>query len=1611
MVVEINWNNFRAKFNNQEQSAFERLCYLLFCKEHGKDTGIFRFKNHAGVETNPIESNGEIIGWQAKFYGTPLSQHTAEFNQSIDTSKARHPSITKLVFYTNQDFGQSKTKTDPQYKTDIEAHARAKAIDIEWRTASYFESPFVSEYCSSISEHFFSLKKGILDSVGELVLHTEALLKPIHSDILYTNNKIKLDRSGIVGHIKQAANNSLPIILSGAAGAGKTAVVKDFYETVINSSAFFVIKTTEFKSISHINQLFAGYGQLTAADFIAEHKDITNKYIVFDSAEKLSEIEDQDVFRSFLSSLLESSWRVIFTVRYSYLDDLRFQLSEIYGTTFTSLTIPTLTREELENTAAKYGFALPHNERLKRLLETPLYLNEYLRSYASIGTNTSYADFREMIWKKQIQNSFHQLHNLHLRREQCFLSIARKRATEGSFFVKTPDCDQEALHKLAADEIITYDANTGGYFIAHDVYEEWGLDKLIERAFLAANNHVDFYGEIGHSLPIRRAFRNWLSDKLVIDPGSVQELTEFTINSADIDAHWKDEVLVALLLSDYSTIFYERFEDQLLADPEKRDVSMGTAPGAAAEEEDAHMLLHRILFLLRIACKTADEKLLRSLGLAQSSMLSFQTVLTIPKGSGWNSTIAFINKHKTKLRFTYMAAILAILDDWNRGYKEGETTKNAAQIALFYYAELTKEKAFYFSSRDDTKDKLIKTILNGSGEIKTELTTIINESISSKESGHRNRYYELVKVILSSILDSSEIAKHLPKEVLKLAYHFWLQTPRSRYSSQDFSIEIEPLFGLSDAHFEYYPASAFQTPIFQLLQTDPKATADFILSFTNRSIEYFAKTEFARHEVGEIDVVVDDAGTTVKQYICHRIWNIYRGTQVAPSVLESAHMALERWFLTNAKSATPETLQSWCLYLMKNSRSASITAIVASVVMAEPSKLFNVAAVLFRTKDLFFFDNSRRQLDMGAKSMYSISHDRLGIFKNERLKTCDDKHRSNTLENLALQYQLFVTEEEGGEEVAKQRQEVLWKIFDDYYGRLPQKDQENEGDKLWRLSLARMDRRAMNITAEAKDDQVLVSFTPEIDPELKEYSESSLAKTSESMKYLSLQVWSRHGFEGNEGRKKYQQYDNDPATVLAETKQVIEGLKNDREPDKKFTLFYHSIPPYACAVLIRDYFGKLDDQGRDFCKNILIGYASLPLREDYRYQIGDGVEAAIGALPALMKSFPQDVDGIKKILLLTLFDSYPIGMNQRLSDYAVGAIQNSLWKESSADANSIFLGFLALKPKYDELWETMREESYRQDVYEISKMRPLEVLLAENETLISKIVENQISYADISDVRNIDPDILVTAFKLLLRDTADSMHKQFFSDIFPVFSKRLFLDDHRRDRDDSFDYNTRHSFLEKLAYVLLSCNPDDLEMYVRPFVEDFKDSRDAADLFSELVTAEDKLVEYDRFWSIWKLFYPPILSLAKRHKRWRHDSSEIIHNYLLAWSYWREEAREWHSLKDRERQFFKQAAAEMGGNPSVFYSIVKLLNDIGSGFRDEGVLWVSDMVKNNPGLAAQELEMNTVHYLENLVRGYTLINRSKIRATPRLRSQVLVILDFLLLKGSVTGYLLREDIL
>jgi hypothetical protein len=331
---------------------------------------------------------------------------------------------------------------------------------------------------------------------------------------------------------------------------------------------------------------------------------------------------------------------------------------------------------------------------------------------------------------------------------------------------------------------------------------------------------------------------------------------------------------------------------------------------------------------------------------------------------------------------------------------------------------------------------------------------------------------------------------------------------------------------------------------------------------------------------------------------------------------------------------------------------------------------------------------------------------------------------------------------------------------------------------------------------------------------------------------------------------------------------------------------------------------------------------------------------------------------------------------------------------------------MLLKPKLDAIRALVWMENRKKNVFQLSESALRVQFIKSHKSDIENVVTNKIAYDQLPEVATVSERVLVTGFLVLPLRTQDERHKNFVRGVTEVLSKKL-LD---RDKEERFDYTLRHQFFEKFAHFVLTSDKDEIQAYLHPFLELFSGSREVADIVSEFVTAEDKLHQYDQFWAVWDLLYPKIRRLCERENA-RFYSSNVVHNYLLAWPYWRKDAREWRSLKVREKAFFRKVAEEIGGNPAVLYSLAKFLNEIGSGFVEDGIGWISGIIERTPGLPSRELEVNTVYYLENVVRAYVLRNRYKVRATPQIQQQVLTVLNFLLEKGSATAYLLREDIL
>lgn len=553
--------------------------------------------------------------------------------------------------------------------------------------------------------------------------------------------------------------------------------------------------------------------------------------------------------------------------------------------------------------------------------------------------------------------------------------------------------------------------------------------------------------------------------------------------------------------------------------------------------------------------------------------------------------------------------------------------------------------------------------------------------------------------------------------------------------------------------------------------------------------------------------------------------------------------------------------------------------------------------------------------------------------------------------------------------------------------------------------LSRIDKRKMSPKVEQKDNNLVIDFNPEIDDELKRHSEEVLKENSSFMRYTSLKLWGTTKFNPERGNhSSYPQYDDNPNHAMQELRELVDNLNNG---DDTFFLLNHATPAFACYALIKEHADGISEEDLLFCRNVVHSYSNAHLTAPYDYQISDGVEIAINALPYLYDRYPEDRDDYDRILLLTLFDKHSIGEYKRVCDYAIETINNNLYKIAPDRAHQIFRGYLAFSDKFRSAEQTILSSS-RSRHYRYSQHEVVDKFTTDHAAELKAFLGYTLP-VDKTDTTSLDIDILESAFNLVPTDTENEDLLNFVREALPILCEKLLVEDDRDEEPENIDYKMRHRFFERVAHFILKRDSKTVNDWIKPFVNSFGVTRESGDFLQELIFAEDKLRSYEPFWIIWDNFYETIKSItALRGDRF---TNPIIHNYLLAWPYWKQTAKDWFSLKDREKLFFSKICEEMGSHPAVLYGIAKFLNEIGSIFLSEGVIWISDMLTKNPKLQTGKLEINTIYYLEILVRKYVYLNRTKLKTDRYTKSKLLVILEFLINKASVNAYLLREDIL
>lgn len=1555
----MNWKIFEIKFDKKETWAFEQLSYLLFCEEFNNRIGLFRYKNQTGIETEPIEKGGKYYAFQSKYYTNSISNNKRDIIDSIKKAKSKNNQLNELYLYINQEISESSSKDSkkPKFQLEIEKVAEDEGLTIQWRMPSHFERQLSLPQNKYINELFFNIAPNEGNLIDEISHHNTNILRTIQTEILFEDKHIKIDRSSFIKEIKDTIEKEGNIIISGDGGNGKTAILKEFYNKYYKEIPFCIFKATEL-NVNHINDIFYLEHKYTFVQFLNAYKDEPCKIFVIDSAEKLVELSNNEILINLIEELKENNWNIIFTTRYVYLNDLTFLLKENYHLPFRVVKVPLISSDELKSIAKEHNFSLPDNQKFIEILRNLFYLKEYLQQYSNINKQGTYQDFIELLWKKRIQSTI-QKDNLHLERERCIITIAKERAERGHFYINGDNLPQKALFQLKQDEIIGYDDIHNGYFITHDIYEEWALDIIVSRSFSNISTIKNFFKDLGNSLSIRRAFRLWLLNQIRTTNKEIENLIQESLISIDINQNWKDEVLISILLSDYASIFFSSSKQELMANNFK--------------------ILKRIFFLLRVAC---------------TNILANRNIEIIePKGKGWEETIAFIYKNRTNFFSDNLKIILPVLSDWCNFNKIGETTKYAGLLALSIIEESEAKKHFYIE--EAALEKILIVVFNAANELKTELKEIFDKVISNKWTNNFDPYQEVCSKILKEPYIAFELIKALPLSVIELCDLFWKGKTENHYRAEYYSESLESRYGLAkETEFNYFPPSAFQTPIYWLLQKAFKETLDFIIDFTNRAVECYSQTDYGKEEVKKIVLHINDRQIT--QYLSDSIWCMYRSSiGNSPNLLQSMHMALEKVLLQCAETFEPSIVQNILLRILTLSKSASLTSVVCSVVLANHNKFYEVALVLFNTIELFHFDSMRSLNESQAKSNYSIGYGLNKIkdmlYGDERLKTCNDEHRRLNLETLFLHYQ-FCGIKGFNEEQNTLFLERLYQIIDQHKSNAS--INQNFG-----ILLFRMDRRNRTLKVlENNGENVKIEFAlKEPLEELKKESEQILTPFEDIFKYSSLRLWS--DFKNQNKSLEQDKYDKNPLLALSEVKQLIRELDFRKDG---MVILNKSIPAFVCSKLLLYHRESLSKYDTDFCKEIILKTIYDLFSDNYEYQVSDGVEASIHVVPILLNEYPEENETYIKILILALFNKKLVG-TKRICDYVIETIHNSnLWKENTKIAQSILFGYIKLRLIYTIKIFAYKEKRGIQRGY-LKKNVIKE--LSEN---IANFSFETISF-DIRSIESLDIDGLEIVMLLIPSDTKEKNHLEIYEKLSFLLAPKLLKDSKDYTEDLENETLLKWNIFNTFAKFILNRKIEEIELFLKHFVESLSLTQATVYFIESLIIEEDSLKQNEQFWYIWNRLYPKIQELSKNTQN--YHLREVIITFLLAWNKWEEGVKEWHSLKKENLGFYSNISKEIGNIPAVLYSIARILNSVGSNFTEEGIDWIYNIISDNSSLELKDLESNTIYYLEIFFKRYIFIGRKKIKQEVKLKNKIIPILNFMIERGSKHGFSLRESIL
>lgn len=1143
---EVHYIQSKKGFSISENTTFYDVIEACF-KDFNKDS--FDIQCDKFVIATDVLSKADITDGQAILEWARFSSDVEDFQAKLKNNKKKKKKYDQFVKALNKANGGSFVDLDTIWNVlkciYIKSFDYLETGSKDLQVLQWYLNPHLKKknsssdalktiigYIGECNQHAATLnstniRKDIKDlfspdqspkiekELSELLKKSKSqLIHTIHNDI----DGFHLDRTGYLDKLNEMVLSEKFVIITGEGGLGKSGLAKEFIELRYGGQTGFIYIKADQLDRSSLAHTLSDIGiTLDFETILAQWLTLPKLLIYIDSFEKLYESDHKEAFLELLGKLKEiNNITILATCRTYALETLRIKY-RIPKEEIADIPIYPLNKEDLE----KIGKAKPtlvkliQNAKLKKLVVNPFYLNQAILFVGSISDKEQIDEraFRIALWEQVIEKKGDGKAGHSRSRAKVFSQTVIKRALEKQAYTSMPDgADMGIIEELENDNLLIKHSSLEAYATVHDIFEDMVVGKYIEEKFNQKTNTKSFIESIDTNPVFRRGMRIWIQEFINNRPDEAK-LFLAEILSLYINNNYAiiDEVFIGILTSSDCYEILNKNKELLFKDELRLFIKL--------------FRLCKVVYTIPIETEYPQIKQ--------------KTV-----GPGWNALLKILDENYTAFEKHFSIIHIDLLHNWALQFEFNDPIPvEGAVISKHCFSLLEKEKSNY---RNDTQRHLLEIIFKVAPSAQETTFHFLQKAVElrkkeSKELEYKIGFYrELYKMLLEETHKCVRIYELFPELVIELAKIEWYGDNIPQEYSSDYQ---EQSFGLSKYPYNYFSASAYQTPFRYLFRYHPEKALTFLIEVTNRGIDYYLNSRYSNQNKTQVIQLSLEDGTIIKQHGDVNLWSAHRGFCHVPDLIQSALMAFEEYLLKEASKG--ENLSTLFDQVLKNSNSVLLTGVLASIANSYPLIFGEKVFSLFNVREFFKWDLSRYSQE------YHSNHIAMGndlYYTYERHHSNKLKHRKYNLEDLVTRLQWYYPK-------------PINEIIDNHLKNL------NPKDELWQLALARMDLR--NTDPEVDKEKGRILFKPKPLPsKLQEIVDQGADKQKSDAESISIFLWAEK-------------------SLKEETNPTIDGWKENyrksKEIDIKSEFLPANISKQIAAIGLRDFLISLSEEETEFC--------------------------------------------------------------------------------------------------------------------------------------------------------------------------------------------------------------------------------------------------------------------------------------------------------------------------------------------------------------------------------------------------------------------------------------------